>query len=213
MKRIISYIIIPIFVSIIYSRFIDPNLDYTFLHIGNFFASISSNYLNYIYANIGDGIKEIFSYYTYAFTFGISIIFCFFLFSGTLIITVLKHFKKNSVENVEENGESLKNKLKKIKSYNGFKYDYILITIISGAMFIYVISATIKHHYTYNAIIYIEKTLDILAPKIDENTRLQLRAEYRMINTYDKFIAFNNKLIFISKEKKIVIPEFKIIVR
>ena len=80
-------------------------------------------------------------------------------------------------------------------------------------LLIYMISISIKHHYTYNAIIYIEKSLDILAPKISEQDRLELKAEYRYINSYKKFKSFNDKIIKISKETNTVIPEFKLIVK
>lgn len=209
MKKFYSYIIIPLFVSFIYSRIIDPNLNNTFLYIGNFFASISTSYLDFIYENIGDGIKEVFSYYTYAFTFGLAIMMCFFIFITSSLISFIK-MTKNDTSEAKEN---IKLKLNKIKAFKSFKYDHLIITFMSLVLFIYALSATIKHHYTYNAIVYFEKTLDILAPKIDENRRLELKAKYRTVNSYDSFTLFNNELIEIAKEKKIKIPEFKIIMK
>ena len=209
MRKFISYIIIPIFVSIIYSRFIDPNLDNTFLFLGNFFAGISSTYLDYIYGNIGDGIKEIFSYYSYAFLFGITILLCSLTFFSTLLMTIFQ-FRKTTSDNDKEKIASLKEYLKSTKTS---KYEAIVMTVITFAMFLLVISMSIKHHYTYNAIIYIEKSLDILAPKISEKKRLELRAKYRMIGSYESFAEFNSDLISIAKEKNITIPEFKLIVK
>ncbi|MCT4173045.1 hypothetical protein HZP56_08610 [Elizabethkingia anophelis] len=206
MKKIYSKIITPlimsIFGSILYSKFIDPNFDSSINFLGSFFAKFSTSYLNYIYENIGDGIKEIFSYYTYVISF-----VSFFTF--TVLIYILPSLRflfriKNDNTNMA---------LNKYPNIYKSKLLYIFNIITTMFLLIYMISISIKHHYTYNAIIYIEKSLDILAPKISEQDRLELKAEYRYINSYKKFKSFNDKIIKISKETNTVIPEFKLIVK
>ena len=93
------------------------------------------------------------------------------------------------------------------------KYESIVMTLVTLSLFLFVLSMSIKHHYTYNAIIYIEKSLDIIAPKISENQRLELKSKYRMINNYDSFVTFNNNIISLAQEKNIKIPEFKLIMK
>lgn len=178
--------------------------------MGNFLAGISTSYLDYIYNNIGDGIKEIFSYYTYAFTFGIIVSFTFFTFISSLITTLIQFRKSKDGKKSDFDTNSIK---KYLKSKKSSKLESITILLILFAIFTLIISMSIKHHYTYNAIIYIEKSLDILAPKLNENERLKLRAEYRMINSYESFEKFNTEIILLAKEKNIKIPEFKIIVK
>ena len=80
-------------------------------------------------------------------------------------------------------------------------------------LFSYVLTTSIKHHYTYNLIIYIEKSIDIVAPKINEQQRLELKANYRLIDNYEKFESFNQKLNDIANEKNIDLPPFKFILK
>lgn len=87
------------------------------------------------------------------------------------------------------------------------------MSFISVMIFCYILTSAIKHHYTYNLIVYIEKSIDIVAPKINEQQRLELKAKYRLIDNYDKFKIFNEELNNVANEKGIELPPFKFILK
>lgn len=208
-KKHFVVILLGILGTGIYSRVIDPNWDNTVVLIGGMFSSWSSSYLNYLYANIGDGIKEIFSYYTYAFIFGSGIVVVLLLTIKVIIDTAQLFLSMDKEDSKIE--KELKPKKKQSLWIRKIKFSlvtvYLLITVT------YILSTTIKHHYTYNAIIYIEKSLDIVAPVVSELERLKLKAQYRQVNSYERFEVLDSKLKYISEKHKIDLPQFKIIVK
>ncbi|MCF2218860.1 hypothetical protein H9Q08_06060 [Chryseobacterium sp. PS-8] len=216
MKQFYKSFVFPIFLSIVgcilYSKYIDPNYDSTIIFLGNFFSYFSDSYLNFIYENIGDGIKEIFSYVIYSITYSLFILLLFLSFILTLSNTI-KTFKQKptNVDDLKLNEDNPK--LEEINRITNNKFFNVFQLAITIFVFLFSVSLSIKHHYTYNAIVYIEKSLDILAPVLSEQERLILRAEYRNINDYEKFKKFNSKIKVIAKERKTPIPDFKIIVQ
>ena len=69
----------------------------------------------------------------------------------------------------------------------------------------------IQESYTRKACIFIERSIDILAPSLDNETILKLKAEYRSIDNANKFYALEAKLRLLEKEKHVKLPKFTVI--
>jgi hypothetical protein len=203
-------IIIGIVASIIFTRLIDPNWNKGISIIGNFIASLSKSFVDYLYENTGDGIREIFSYLPYTLVGIIFLVPTLFLMIYT-ISSFYKSFKtkKNiEIESKKEKKEEIKKRTRKIH-----KFELFVMSIAASLIFCYFLSKFIKDHYTYNLTIYIEKSLDIVAPYLNNQERLILKANYRLIDNYEKFNYFNKNLDSIAKENNIVLPKFELIVK
>lgn len=104
--------------SLIFSRIIDPNWDNSIYFLGNLLASFSKSYVDFLYSDVGNGIREVFSYYPYALTYGAFIIFTL-LVAILSLRTVYKSFLKKpepkSEQKLENIAEELDKKEKKIK--------------------------------------------------------------------------------------------------
>ena len=73
------------------------------------------------------------------------------------------------------------------------------------------IASVIGDLYQYRAILYIERSIEILSPAIPNEKYLELRAMYRSIDNKEKFIELDNKLQKLATELKIKLPEFKVV--
>ena len=106
-------------------------------------------------------------------------------------------------------------KNEKIKKFStGVKVaKYILIGGIVYAVITIptIISSLVISKYTHEASIFTERSLDILAPHIDEQKRLQLKAMYRQVSNAKTFYAMFDELQNIAETKNITLPEFKIV--
>jgi len=205
-RKITTTLLLAILGTFIYSRLIDPNLDETFNFFGIFFSSISDSYRDYLYENVGDGIKEIFSYHIYGLIFGVALIFLItsVVFSVTITIRDFLSFKVP----LRRSGA-----MKALNPIFRNKFFGILISLTGILAVLSLISNIVKHHYTYNTIIYIEKSIDILSPEISPKEKLILISKYRQINNYEKFNLFNEVLIEIANEKNVQLPNLDFVVK
>lgn len=68
-----------------------------------------------------------------------------------------------------------------------------------------------KADYVQKTILYSCRSLEILHPYIGEEKYLILKSEYHQVDSAKAFERFNSKLIALSKENKVSLPEFKVI--
>ncbi len=205
--------------AIIYEKVIDPNWDNSVYFLGNLISSVFTSYLDFLYDYIGDGIKEVFSYYVYVIFYGI-IVGLLLILSMEMITQIFSNDpislifeKKDSSSDVIETSLDVTKTSSKSNNFFKRKIIKVIFTLMILFFFSYTVSVIIKHHYTYNAIIYIEKSLDIVAPVISEQKRLQLRADYRLINTFEEFKKFDAELKVIAGQNDLELPEFRIIMK
>jgi len=59
--------------------------------------------------------------------------------------------------------------------------DYFWIIFSILALF-YFVSLTIRDFNTYNSALYIEKSIEVLAPNISNKEVLELRTQFRLVN-------------------------------
>jgi hypothetical protein len=67
--------------------------------------------------------------------------------------------------------------------------------------------------YTRQAIVFVDRSIEILAPTIPPDKVLQLRARYRAVENAQMFYDLHDKLTTIAKEKNITLPQFSVIKR
>jgi hypothetical protein len=62
--------------------------------------------------------------------------------------------------------------------------------------------------YVRRACTYVERSIEILAPNVDEGTRLRLRAEYRMVSNAAGFYSLHERLAKLGRAHAVTLPEF-----
>jgi hypothetical protein len=67
--------------------------------------------------------------------------------------------------------------------------------------------------YTRQAIVFVDRSIEILAPTIPPDKFLQLRARYRAVDNAQKAYDLHDELTTITKEKNITLPQFSVIKR
>lgn len=83
---------------------------------------------------------------------------------------------------------------------------FTLIMLVIFLLYGYV--ATFRDGYARAATIYIDRSIDIIAPSIPPDKVLQLRAKYRSVDSAQKFYELHEELQTLAKEKNIQIPRF-----
>lgn len=96
-------------------------------------------------------------------------------------------------------------KMLKIYAY-GYSVGILILLIVIGA-----ISA--GDAYTRGAGVFVERSIEILAPNIPPDKHLQLRARYRSVDTPQKFYDLHDELQTLAKEKSVTLPKFSVIKR
>lgn len=86
-----------------------------------------------------------------------------------------------------------------------------LLFAMSIAGTLLVAAITLRESYQRKACNYVERSIEILAPHVDAQQVLQLRAEYRNVNSAERFYALQAKLEGLAKQTKTEIPTFSAI--
>jgi hypothetical protein len=80
----------------------------------------------------------------------------------------------------------------------------ILITVLYTSMFL-------EDTYTRKACIFVERSIDILAPYMSSEQLLQTRAQYRSVDNAQKFYDLDARLQSIATSNKVQLPPFTVI--
>ncbi|MFA4919633.1 MAG: hypothetical protein WC581_10330 [Thermodesulfovibrionales bacterium] len=197
----------------LWERFLGPFSDRLILFIVDLFSSISNSYLNSLYRKIGYGNKEIFSYQVY------SIIMP--LYSVTpwvLILCLLRTMKKlgSKLERKKEDKEEIENldkfkkdSLEKLKRLKKIVYFGLFPVLLLSSLI--TISQFMRNLFEYKAVVYVERSIEMVAPKISGQQYLELRALYRAVDTKEKFLLLQQELIKYSKANGVNLPDFKLV--
>lgn len=210
----------------IWERFLSPLTDGTFSYVGQIIGNFSDTFKDEIYSDVGKGSTMAlgkFSVLIYAFYLLMILVspFLYLILFG-LIFSKLRNrinpkskkpkkinfFKKLTNEWI---GEHLPlqlrlSNLKKIKTIT-----FIILIPVCFWMFKFGLTKTVKEAYGFDVVVYIESSLDIIAPYIDEKELKILKSEFRQIKDYDSFMKFNNKLENHANRTRIILPEISVI--
>jgi len=70
------------------------------------------------------------------------------------------------------------------------------------------IAALYKNAYTSDAIVFVERSIEILSPQIEHESILKLRASYRAVSNRSQFTALHQELRSYAKDKNVELPAF-----
>lgn len=134
------------------------------------------------------------------------------------IYKVLSEKNKHSEKNpnvMEVSDEEIKEK--QIQEKQNYIYKYInssLAIIISIIGMVFVTSYFIKSSYHEKAVLFVERSIDILAPKLYKQDNgwdniLSLRAQYRAVDNAEKYNLLYQRLYKLSQQQEITLPYFQ----
>lgn len=75
-------------------------------------------------------------------------------------------------------------------------------------MFVVYLFLFVQDSYERRAIVYSQRSLDILAPRVTEQERLSLRAEFRSIERAAAFYAFDAHIHRLADQTGVRLPAF-----
>jgi hypothetical protein len=72
------------------------------------------------------------------------------------------------------------------------------------------VSRIITQTYNNDAIVFVERSIDILSPSLTRQEILQLRASYRLVSDASSFYELHDEIIDYGKTKSLEIPSFDV---
>jgi len=84
-------------------------------------------------------------------------------------------------------------------------YFFLFLAILMTVLYSYKFFNSV---FTYKAVNYIERSIEIVRPYINQKEFIKLRSEYRSIETKEQFSFIYFKLIKIEEQNEIKLPDF-----
>lgn len=228
--RIFFGIVATIFLGAIgsgvWEKFLSPVSSSTTTFIASLFSSLSDSYANSLYENVGKGSTGVIGIlvlnpYTFIQLLLMTTPLIALISETVLFIKISKlHTKRNYDENnINDNGNkelkdyNSKNTLEKIpeKKINRLRCFLLISYPICLGLFLWILSNSVRDAYSYDAVIYVERSIEIVSPKISDQELKELKSLYRQIDNRDKFTELNSLLVEISKKNNLNLPKISIL--
>jgi hypothetical protein len=165
---------------------------------------INKGYYNLLHLDIGKGFHE---ENGRLFLETLSILAAFFYLFLPLVIYI-SYKRVNCIEgnDIEEDNLTSTSKITKI-NINIF----LILSIILSLLFTPVyISRIIISNYNNKAIVFTERSIEILSPVLTHQEYLKLRADYRLVSGAEGFYIVYDYLQTTAKQHSIRLPEFEL---
>ncbi len=181
----------------------------------------SAAYLDSIYAEVGKGIYDRDASFLHSSFTGLFI--GFWMIAPLEIYSRWKKLKRkvssheNTLEAVE-NGTAapefddedtpsrvLANARRVVRELRVF---FWLLALVAPLAVAWELATLYRSTFSSSAVIYLERSIEILAPHLSDADRLQFRASYRAIERRDQFIVLHDQLVSTAKTKSVDIPKF-----
>ena len=118
------------------------------------------------------------------------------------LVTKSEQIDKIDEIDKEETREKLNQSFKNLKKLFVFAFlPFMFLTMLHSFIFIYLVL------YVHKNAVFIESSIDIVSPYIDDNERKKLVSKYRRIDQKEKFDALKNELKKITEKKNLILPE------
>lgn len=172
----------------------------------NIFASFFSSYVEILHKNIGQGLNEESSMILLSIFLATIMLIGIFLF--LYIFNSYRHLKKSLIgsnKKLDAPKIDSQTRLKRFKKKIIFYFFAIIPLIFMYAMIFFTID------YQHRAIVFIERSIEIVTPNITTNDLVVLRSKYRSINSAKEFYELETELRNISLKYHIKLPEFSTI--
>lgn len=214
---IIGTIILGAIGSGVWERFLSPLLDSAASMLASLFSLISKSYADSLYSEVGKGSTSILGHFVIVPY--LLIWFAIFLYPIVLTSLLFKKLKriksihvvqKNETSNTqllndEKKSLSAAEKQKKVKPFLYLNY------IIVFSFAIVILSRITKDAYTYDVVVYIEQSIEIISPYISESELKQIKSQFRQIDNRYKFQSFNSMLTQLAAKNKIILPQISVL--
>ena len=168
-----------------------------------------SYFMDFLHSDIGKGIDKQSIPYLGLIIY-ILLMFILFVPIYNVLSEKNKHSKKNQKGLINVSEEA--NKAKQFSIYKYINSSLAIIISIIGMVF--VTSYFVKSSYHEKAVIFVERSIEILAPKLYKQDNgwdniLSLRAQYRAVDNADKYNLLYQRLYTLSQQQKITLPYFQ----
>jgi cell division protein FtsL len=216
MIKVVIITLTTIFLGALGSGLWDVFLRDIVIFLGNTLLKIIgfvySGYLDDLHANIANGNIDRYSEFLYIMLIMVCCILPWFA------IVHFQYTMRSEEEKLDEfmrsdNDITLEERIKKFKKKTDILKQKIKLLIrIEGVLAAFstliFISLATRDIYATNGAIYLDRSIEIVAPHISSTDVLQLRAAFRSIKTTADFHNLNLKLKQIAKDAKVELPRF-----
>ncbi|EDN68264.1 membrane protein [Beggiatoa sp. PS] len=164
------------------------------------------SYIDYLHADIGKGIEGQ--------SLDPFIMFLFYLLLIVILaIPIYNSFKTIGEWNPDPNAGAFPPPPDSSQPLS-LGWGSVILSIISIVGILFVTSAFVKSHYNEKAILFVERSIDILSPQLYEQNKgwdeiLSLQAQYRAVDNAEKYLVLYQKLNQIAQEQKVTLPSFQ----
>jgi|GEM_PF-2963218 len=190
-KSTVANFMLPLLVSYIAYKWGNNFFDKIFIVIANFLSSIDKSFTDNIYKNIGNGIEIVNYRRIEAISDFTNIFICSIFLFNFHFIKFINLLLGNGITFENEN---VKNRVSTVL------FSFGAIILFFG------IISSIQNISRYKILVYIERSLDIIAPHIDSQSQLQLKAKYRQIENYETFKSLNDDLTSLANKYNVKLP-------
>lgn len=231
LKNVISVIFLGALGSGLWSLIGEPFLDWllrTFITLAN---SVNIGYYDLLHADIGKGFHETYGLFFSTLFLMVALIVIlllpYFAYRGhkkisSLDLDRIKIASSAKAQTDEEKVTQLKEKIARAneKLAHLKKKGQMLTTVSKYVMYIspvlslislpVYLSMIVTNIYNSQAIVFSERAIEIISPRIENAEILQLRAMYRSVEDANSFYAFYDEIERKFIEKKVTLPKFEV---
>jgi hypothetical protein len=193
-----SAIIASIVASLLVLYFIDPILTFLSKLFLNIADILFSSYLDRLYAEISSGDPNIGLIFIYLF-FGAPTILCIYI----LTKKILSLIRKNDLDALTEKGDK-KIIVKKIKKLSFYLTINLIILSILGLFII------VDHYVRFKTSSSFHQYMTVIHPSISDKEYKELLAQYASMRTKADYDELIRKILNISKNSGVELPENKL---
>ena len=167
---------------------------------------INSSFNDSLHENIGKSHRENNSLY-------LSTLVRVFFTMGIIVLPIFAYMTMKRVQKLKQaDSESKKKEIDTevsdlVSSTKKIFIISILLSIVGAPLYV---SRIITSAYNNGAIVYVERSIEIVTPKIPNEHVLELRAQYRSVSNASDFYKLHEKLQEIAKLNSIELPEFSV---
>ncbi|UXD87209.1 hypothetical protein [Thalassolituus hydrocarboniclasticus] len=166
---------------------------------------LNAGYYDLLHINIGKGLHEESGIF-------FRLLFSYVLASAVLVLPFLAHKtykraasikdrKKKEEEDIDKSIFSVQKKSRLI---------FIFTIIYAVIAFPIMISRIITQEYNNEAVVFIERSIEILSPELTSSEIIRLRADYRAISNAESFYSVFDNMQKIASKKNIELPSFDV---
>jgi hypothetical protein len=169
-------------------------------------GTVYAGYLDNLHAEIARGCIDRFSSLPYLV---VVVFFCSFPWAAISLMRLrLRYFEKQYVESRQSSEVSTADEVLAYHK-NLIRKFTIILSIFAIFMSTAYVTLAARDFYANNGAIYLDRSIEIVAPYISASDVLRLRAAFRSIKSTDDFHKLDSELKSIAKKTKVELPKFR----